>query len=120
MKLLPTGEDDVVLRTRDMGVGDLGLTGWRIFALSRLDGADGVERHIFGFCPETDLYQISSEILEETPDWIRTRSRRYYKLGPPGRRWQLQEFGEFARFLTIWRVDTAEIETVVASLEANA
>ena len=110
----------MIIRTRDMGVGDLGLTGWKIFALSRLDGADGVERHIFGFCPDTDLYQISSEILEKAPEWIRTRSRRYYKLGPPGRGWRPQELEDFTWFLSIWRVDPAEIEAVVAGLEAGA
>ncbi len=110
----------MLLRTRNMGVGDLGLTGWKIFALSRLDGAGGVERHIFGFCPDTDLYQISSEILEEAPEWIRTRSRRYYKLGPPGRGWRSEELEYFTRFLSLWRVGPAEIAAVAAGLEAGS
>ena len=75
--------------TRQMGVGDLSLEEWKILDLRSIGHPD-LERHIFGFCKQTGYCQVSSRILEETPAWVRTRSRRYFKDGPPKCGWALK------------------------------
>ena len=87
---------------------DLTVTDWFIFELSN-------RRHIFGKCFETGHFQLSSGILEETEEYVRTKSRKYFKDGPANQERQQQAamitFVEFLRYG--WGENEAEISRLV-------
>lgn len=77
------------------GSRDLTVTDWFIFE-------DNGNRHIFGMCFETGHFQVSSPILEETDEYARTKSRKYFKDGEPNQHRQQKAamitFVEFMRY----------------------
>lgn len=64
-----------------VGSNDLTLVDWTIIEIEGVDD-QRFGRHIFGWCDQTKLFQISSKILEDQPEYIRTKSRKYFKQGP--------------------------------------
>lgn len=90
------------------GNHDLTVTNWFIFE-------SGTGRHIFGMCFETGQFQLSSAILEETDEYVRTKSRKYFKDGPANQDRQdkpamitLREFLKFG-----WRRPDEEISRLI-------
>lgn len=62
------------------GTNDLTLVDWTIIEIDDPE-EPRFGRHIFGWCHETRLFQISSKILEDQPEYIRTKTRKYFKDG---------------------------------------
>ena len=93
--------------------GDTDLTQWKILEIPRLDSQPGVERHIFGWVQNEGLWRISSEILEDAQDHIRTRSRRYYKRGPEMEAMPLEAALNLIDFLAYWGLSEQEVQTAL-------
>jgi len=102
------------------GSDDLTLNEWVIIEVQRpVEFADEEQNitdlHIFGWCPDTGVYQLSSKILEETDNYIRTRSRKYFKEGPSNSDKQgLQAITQLVRFLhSGWGTDLSIVKSIV-------
>jgi hypothetical protein len=93
--------------------GDTDLTCWKIIELDRLDGRPGAERHIFGWVQTEFLWRISSEILEDAQDFVRTKSRRYFKRGPEEEFLSLEAAVNLSDFLACWGMSEQAVQTVL-------
>lgn len=104
-----------MIPTSAMGVGDLALQDWVIIDLSSLENPNVFDRHMFGFCLQTDVYQICSKILEETDEYCQTRSRKYFKDGPAATKLSMDATGNLVDFLHYgWRIPIEQVREVVA------
>lgn len=98
-----------------MGVGDLALQEWIIIDLTSLERPDAFDRHMFGFCEQTDVYQICSKILEETDQYCQTRSRKYFKDGPEATRLHMNATSNLVDFLYYgWRIPVEQVREIIA------
>jgi hypothetical protein len=98
-----------------MGVGDLALQDWVIIDLKSLNEPNVFDRHMFGFCEQTDVFQICSKILEETDQYCQTRSRKYFKDGPPAKSFNLDAISNLVDFLYYgWRISIEDVRKVLA------
>lgn len=104
-----------MIPTSLMNVGDLALEEWVIIDLSSLDEPEVFDRHMFGYCLQTDVFQICSKILEETDQYVRTRSRKYFKDGPPAARLTMDATGNLVDFLHYgWRIPVDQVREVIS------
>jgi hypothetical protein len=100
-----------------IGPNDLRVQNWNIIELPSVPPVEGsVDRHIFGWSPDTNLWQLSSKINDEQEEYIETRSRKYFKIGPAASRTELAGVIQLTNFLQAWRVDSETIEAVTAKL----
>jgi hypothetical protein len=104
----------MILPREELGIDDIRLEKWRLFEVSLQDGPP--TRHAFGWAINKGFFVICSPILEETGEWCRTRTRRYWKVGPPATNWDREEYDQFWEFLSLWRVPKAEIISIAARL----
>jgi len=91
--------------------GDIRLNRWLIFE------SKGT-RHIFGQTANGQ-YFTSSPILEETDEWIRTRSRRYWQGLNHFSRWGPDDQLNLVATLNRWSVVPAEVTRVIAAIRAE-
>jgi hypothetical protein len=83
------------------GPRDLTLNEWVIIEVPRTDaaGESRIDRHIFGHCYETHVYQLSSQIVGETDEYIQTKTRKYFKDGPEFKdnqpKWAMEQLAYF-------------------------
>ena len=98
-----------------LGTDDIKLEAWRIFEVSLQKGAP--TRHAFGWAFNKGFYVICSAILEETEEWCRTRTRKYWKVGPRATKWDREEYDQFWEFLLLWQVPKEEISVIAEMLE---
>ena len=104
----------MILAREELGKDDIHLEKWRIFEVSLQNGSP--TRHAFGWAINKGFFVICSPILEETGEWCRTRTRRYWKVGPPATNWDREEYDQFWEFLMLWQVPKEEISSIAARL----
>lgn len=104
----------MILPREELGKDDIHIEKWRIFEVSLQNGSP--TRHAFGWEINKGFFVICSPILEETEEWCRTRTRKYWKVGPPAMNWDREEFYQFVEFLRRWRVPNEEIRSIAARL----
>jgi hypothetical protein len=93
-----------------IGRNDILVNDWVIFSL---DDA----RHIFGYSMQTGLWQISSQIVEETADYIQTRSRKYFKGAPMSINSPLSTLSELVWLLEGgWNLTKEQVDQIMASI----
>lgn len=90
-----------------VGTRDLQLTNWTII---ELDG----ERHIYGWCLQTHVWQLASAAIEVTDEYIQTRSRKYYKIGEEQKSLSMDAIDELVYFLRQgWNVPLKDVQRIV-------
>lgn len=105
---------------------DLFLNQWTIIELPELPHiGNGIDCHIYGWCHDTQLWHLSSKILNCENEFIETRSRKYYKGSPwnniiePIDITQIDlshGINQLKQFLLVWDVDKDTIDTIVSKL----
>jgi hypothetical protein len=99
------------------GRDDLVLRDWTIIDLKSLNEPNVFDRHMFGWCDQTGVFQLCSKILEETDQYCRTRSRKYFKDGPPEPKLDWQAANQLAAFLHYgWQVDLDTVRTILTQV----
>lgn len=101
----------MIFTTKELiGPDDILVNDWTIFLFENT-------RHIFGFSMQTGLWQVSSPILEDTENYIRTRSRKYFKGAPMTTSSPIVAISELMWLLqTGWGLTSTQLDEIAASV----